>query len=184
MNENNKAVAIGAVVVGVLLSAALYFKTPDQVNVVNNIPEGNQNSQSFGAVSGPDSFSPYYTENGLARYPFKAGILAATTTPCAFYNSYGTTTIARVGFNSTVSTSTALTVTVATSTSPNATTSAVTNFSIAANAKGAFSYGPGSNIQEAIVWPNTWVVIGVKGGAGVAGGVTLTGSCHLVLNGF
>lgn len=180
MNENKNLVAIAGLIVGALLSAAIFFKAPGQVNVENNIPS--QSSGVFGgAMAGADLFSPYFSVNGVTNFYYKTAMAPATTTPCAFFNNNGTTTIERLLVNIPTATSSALTINIATSTSPNATSSPVTSFTLAANAKGTFQWSPGTLNTEPTIWPNTYFVVGVKGGTGAGGSVILAGaSCSLI----
>lgn len=150
-------------------------------NFIVNAP-----SINAGAVSGPVSYSPFQTTNGVTVEYRKQGMASATTTVCALRaptNATSTLVAGSVAFA--VSSTTASTVTVAKATTPFATTTLLRTVSIGANAFATFPIASTTSVASTAAWaldqtnltfaPGEYVVIGMAGGVGT---FSPTGNCQ------
>lgn len=124
------------------------------------------------SVTGPDSFYPCETHNGVGMCFTRKPLNTASTTICAIQSPNATSTLTEYsGFIETISSTTvASSITVAKASTPYATTTQIgTTIAVAAGAQvtGIASttipqQGAGANIFA----PNQWLVIGQQGGVG------------------
>lgn len=150
---------------------------PSEVKI-NNIPA--EETKSFGAVSGPDLYSPYWNVNGVTTYYYRADMRKATTTLCAFLLPNATSTVRYASWKVNTGTSTAATIDLATSTTAySTTTNLVAATSIASGAKGYASFIPNQATTDGATGPATYLVVKTAG-AGL-GGYTYTGTCEAIV---
>lgn len=131
-----------------------------------------------GALSSPDIQSPYLSFGGVRRWAGAMDMRAATTTVCAIQSPAATSTLIAATWQITLGTSTAATIDMGTSTTAFATTTnLVAAKSIGSNAQGYATWSSaGANADDAMMAPNTWVVVKTAG-AGL-NGYTYTGRCQ------
>jgi len=156
---------LGVLVVGLLL--ALNGKVPQA---------------PLGAVTGPDSFFPCETHNGVMTCFAKAQATLGTTTPCVLKSPNATSTL-RMGLaNFRPASTSASIVTVAKSSSYNATTTLITSGVLAGSAFGTVVATSTGGLDSLSTFaPNTYFVVGVQGGQGaITFGGTGAGSCQAV----
>lgn len=141
----------------------------------------------LGSVTGPDSYFPYYNNNGVYTYPLGRNILSATTTPCSIKSPSATSTLVRSWFNVKTGTTTSATLTLATSTTAFATTTPLTTPFAGLVNKYTFAYNGTTTTATnggtvgGVYAPNTWLVYGLAGEpTSVAGGFVISGSCGAV----
>lgn len=150
--------------------------------IVNiNVPK---QDQKFGALTGPDIYSPYLSVNGVTRFYVSGTFTGATTTPCSMQAPSATSTLQFASWQITVGTSTAATIDLGTSTTRYATsTNLVAAKSVASGAQGYAYWSPlGGSVDDAKMAPNTWVNVKTAG-AGLSG-YTYTGTCEAVFQVF
>ena len=122
-----------------------------------------------------------FTLNSVPLQGVKMTMNTATNTLCALQNPSTTATSSfTVNVNITTSTSSATNIVIATSSTAFATTSAIGNFYVAANANASFS-GPGTTTSgsDGVVGPSQWVTVGTQNAA-VTYGYTFGGTCDAV----
>lgn len=91
MNNNVLVVIVAVAVLGT--GFALLAKPTPQINV--NLPE---QSQTYGAVSGPSVEGPYFTIGGVETYYANQSFNATSSTICSIANPFGaTSTIRTIG---------------------------------------------------------------------------------------
>lgn len=141
----------------------------------------------LGSVTGPDSYFPYYNDNGVFTYPLGRQILSATTTPCSIKTPAATSTLVRSWFNVKTGTTTSATLTLATSTTAFSTTTPLTTpFAGLVNKYSFVYYGTTTTATNGgtvggVYAPNTWLVYGLAGEATLGGGgFVISGSCGAV----
>lgn len=173
----NKLLAFGlsiGVVIALILGGVALNKPSNQITYT--APDGTKTQ--VGAATGPDLPFSYLSVGGIRReYRVSTALTAATTTPCALQSPAATSTLAYEAFSINVGTSTTGLITVATSTTAFATTSRVTEFSVASGQQfyHAHSATTTSSGETITIGPSTYLVYGV---AGVPYGFTYTGSCQ------
>lgn len=128
-------------------------------------------SLQVGSVSGPDSFFPCETHDGMGQCFNKVGLTQATTTICQIQSPSATSTLSRASLHINIASSTTNIFTFALATTKYATTTVLTtNIGTAATV----ASGLEANIYASstvIISPNTWFVIGQAGnGAGSTAG--------------
>lgn len=157
-------------------------------------PRGPAGGTQFGAVAGPDLYSPYWNVNGLVRWPTRltlgrgeaaatAALGLGTTTPCSILSPSSTSTLLTSTLNITTSTSTAGVWTLATSTSQYASTTSYASFTVTANKLGAYTYFASSTTsgEARLFAPNTllnWTVAGAPGLGTQKNGFVYEGTCQ------
>ncbi len=151
---DNKFVS-GILVVAVLglLGVSAFKNTTVTVN--NPAPE-------FGAVSTNTPTESFYFQGGSTGKV--ANFVSTTTVACMIQNTTNATTTFTARWMTTAATTTTTVLGIATSTHANrfSTSTAVTSFTVVANAQGAGSYVGGNN--QNIIGPNDWVQIGYGSG--------------------
>ena len=160
----------GLIAAVVLLLGGYVFHTPAVENV-------------FGALAGPDIPSPYLNWGGMRQWNNGLSFTQATTTPCAIQSPAATSTLVEAGVRVDVASTTATRWDIAKAANAFATTTAIGSMqNIAADGQAFFhaSTSPGAGAVEVFA-PNTFLVIGVRGGItpGTAGtGFVPSGRCQ------
>jgi hypothetical protein len=135
--------------------------------------------EKLGALSSPDLPYPYFSFGGVRSWAGRTDSLtAATTTVCAIQSPAATSTLRFGSIRFGVSSTSATTVYIAKATTPYATTTALGQCALAANAQGTClaSTTPTVNVDPAQVFaPNTYLVVGMTGGVGT---FSPTGTCE------
>jgi hypothetical protein len=127
---NTSKLLPSVLVLGVLFALGVsLFRAPVIVN----------NPITPGAVTGPDSYFPVETHNGVGYEFYKQGLATATTTLCS-KRITATSTIDLVTFTNITATSSAATIRVATSTNPTASSTLISTFTVGAARTDAFAY--------------------------------------------
>lgn len=123
------------------------------------------------AISSPEINSPYVSFNGQTHWYSKGNFAQATTTVCAVQSPAATSTLelASVVFN--VSSTSASVVTLAKAATAFATTTILSNQSIAANAQATIMASSSpllatGAVNDLVFAPNQWFVVSMAGGAG------------------
>lgn len=143
--------------------------------------EGYTNSLTLGAVSAPDTYFDYFSNNGLKRYARRASTLVqATTTVCALKSPSATSSLALGTFqlNAIATTTGPVILTLAKASTRYATTTSLGSVTIQAGKTGEAT---ASTTGAHIFSPNTFFVVGAQGSVGVpagAGTFSLSGSCQ------
>lgn len=122
--------------------------------------------------------SPFFCVNNVCRFVARPSMTAATTTICAIQAPAATSTLIAASWQITTGTSTAATIDMGTSTDRySTTTNLVAAKSIGSGAQGYATWSSaGGSADDAIMAPNTWVVVKTAG-AGL-GGYTYGGNCQ------
>lgn len=139
---------------------------------------GADGGQSFGAVSGPDSFFPCTSNEGITTCVTRIAMRTATTTVCAIKSPAATSTLVSGTARFTYSSTTAPLVRFAKATTPYATTTALGNATIAAGAQGTLqaSSTPVGALGDITVFePSSYLVVALSGGVGT---FSPTGICQ------
>ena len=188
---DNKNYIIVGLIAALIVSVIFWVLRPDRT--LQQVIERGSQSQSVGALSGPDIISPYVRWGDVAIYnarttmnqttPGQAG--NGSTTPCALQSPSATSTLIGGSFQVSTPTSTAATLTIAKAATAFATTTVLAdNVSLAANAQItllASTTGQNGNPSDTrvIFGPNQWIVFGAKGAPGAAGlaGFQFGGAC-------
>ena len=175
MNNTLKSVGVSAGVALLVVLGLAYLRPEAPVSVVNNP------APQYGAVSGPDRFSPYESINGMITWYTRVGLTPATTTVCRIKSPNATTTLVQAGIQMITASTSIMNLDFANTTdalSYATTTLMHANITVAAN--GQVSANASSTI--AVLAPSTWIV-GKVGGAAATGMATPTnlapvGSCY------
>lgn len=178
----NNTLAIVIVLVSAIVSYGVASLRPATVETVvkEESPESPYEVQ-VGAVSSPDSPSPYFSFGQLRRWNEKKALNTATTTACAIKSPSATSSLdlKATGIRFDVSSTTASVVTIAKATTPFATTTLIGNqYSIGANAQATILASTTATQQVAsidVLAPNTYIVFGIQGGTGT---FSPTGQCQ------
>lgn len=168
------------VVEGNYIEAGQSVTTP----VVPVVPDEN-----LGAVSGPDSSSPYNSFNGITKWFSAQRMNKATTTLCVFSPiSHGSasTTLDRLSINITTGTSTAATIVFATSTTAFASSTTasliMTGQTVASGVKATLRWLPAvgvgltGSIQGSLIRPDDYILVQTE--ASGLSGYTYSGTCN------
>lgn len=169
---------IMSAIVGIIAAIPLTFWAMNKPSVVNvtNTP-ATQGTQTYGAVAGPDLYSPYLCVNGVCQWFNHIPMAQATTTLCAIKSPAATSTLGRSTVNFAISTTSATILTIAKASTPYATTTIIgTAYAIAANAPATViaSSSPAAGAVT-VFGPNQYLVVGLQGGIGT---FTPTGTCN------
>lgn len=151
----------------VLVSAVIAALVAGGLFVV--LPKDSSGTPTFGSLAGPDIQSPYLRWGGVASYRGSMALAQATTTVCAIQSPAATSTLQNAFIRFDVSSTTASVITIAKATTAFATTTSIgTDYNIAANAQGFINASTTNGTAGApeVFAPNTWLVIGMKGGTG------------------
>lgn len=175
MNKKNLLVGLGLALV-----LALGVSFPKGNSVVNQIVGG-------AGGTGPDSSSPYVSNNGVFTYFARQALVTATTTPCAIATPSSTSTLLHASLQVTKGTTTDTTIwTLSKAATKFATTTKYGAWSLTGGLKGTMiatttTQGAGPVVDEAllVIAPNQFLVWGVAGT--IPGDTTnLTGTCQAV----
>lgn len=169
--------------VGGVIAIVLIVMTGVIANKNLNI---NSPSINAGSVSGPVSYSPFTTNNGVTKEYRAQRMSQGTTTVCALRaptNATSTLVDGNVFFS--VSSTTASTVTVAKATTAFATTTLLRTVSVGANAQATFPTASSTSVASTVAWaleqtnltfaPGEYLVVGMAGGTGT---FSPTGTCQ------
>lgn len=149
--------------IGVLVAIVLPFIFRPTKTVVERVVE----NVRTGSVSSPDINSPYFSVNNVRRYKARIPFTQGTTTPIAYLTPAATSTLERATCRINTASTTATFWILAKATTAFATTTAFgTEFAPGANGYGTFiaSSTPGAAGAKDVFAPNTYLVLGVRGG--------------------
>lgn len=166
MNNIQKTI-VGVLALAVLVLGGLYF----------NKSSVSTEQASGGSVTGPDSFYPCTSSNGVTQCKERKAFTVGTTTPNALRSLVSaTSTLVQASCQFDVSSTTASTVTFAKATTAYATTTVLATSTIAANAKANLVVASTTPVADTtlgrltltdrIFAPGDWLVVGMSGGAG------------------
>jgi hypothetical protein len=119
--------------------------------------------KNVGAIPGSSVSTEDFAINGVTGIFKTQSFTSATTTPCAIKSPSATSTLISANATFTVSSTSASRVTMARSASPNATTTSLGESVFSANEQGTVI---ASTTGSHIFAPNTYFVVGMKGGSG------------------
>jgi len=163
-----------------ILSIVVALLTQVQANTAD-IVALKSHTPNFGAVSGPDSYNPCESHNGVTTCFNKKGFTSATTTVCAIKSPSATSTLKLgSGARFTVGSTTASTVTFAKAVDPYSTTTSIGSAQLGANTQATIlaTTTASQNVDPVHVFaPNTYFVVGMAGGIGT---FSPTGTCQAV----
>lgn len=139
--------------------------------------QGPRGTSTLGAVSGPDSFFPCESHDGVKRCFTKKALSTATTTVCSIKTT-ATSTLVSGGAMFTTSSSTASVVVLSKGALATASTTQIgTNFAIAANAQGTLF----ASTTALVFSPGDWFNVTMSGGTGT---FSPTGYCQATFETF
>lgn len=169
MNNIQKTI-VGVLALAVLVLGGLYF----------NKSSVSTEQASGGSVTGPDSFYPCTSSNGVTRCFERRGLTTATTTVCAIKSPSATSTLVSASVQFVVSTTTASRVSLAKAATAYATTTSLGAADLAAGARGTFVASTTNTTNTtvdglSVFGPSQYFVVGVQGGSGT---FSPTGSCQ------
>ncbi len=133
------------------------------------LPKDSEGKPTLGSLAGPDIPSPWLRWGGVTEYAGSMALAQATTTVCAIQSPAATSTLQAAFVRFDVSSTTASVVTIAKATTAFATTTSIgADYNIAANAQAFINASTTNGVAGAseVFGPNTWLVIGMKGGTG------------------
>lgn len=167
---NYQTLGLGLVIAAVAFTGA--FAGSKRPAVVERIVE-----KTVGAVTGPDSFFPCETHDGIQRCFTRYALVISTTTPCTIQSPSGTSTLIAASIKIDTATSVATTIHVAKSTLRNATTTLLNSAALASGARGtllASTTGEQAEMADSniIFAPNNFLNFGVFGGTGTSDNIT------------
>lgn len=140
---------------------------------------------SLGAVTGPDSFFPVETHNGVGTGFYRTKLSQGTTTVCSFKNGGATSTVARADINFTTGSSSAMYMDIGVATTQYSTTTIIGTYNIAGSAQ-AFvqaSTAPATGAKN-VVGPNQYINFKVQGGTTGGEGASAVNSAGFIPVGF
>ncbi len=151
---------VGLLVVAVISLGLYTFISPVKEVVSNTV----------GAVTGPDSFFPCETHNGVGRCFNRTTLRTATTTVCAIKSPAATSTLVTNSIQLTTSTTTAYATTIAKAATAFATTTvlgnSVTYSGGAQSTQVASSTAANFTAKDFTFGPSQWLVVGMQGSGG------------------
>lgn len=171
----NKNLLIGGVILIVLALGVIF---PRGNSVVNQIVGG-------AGGTGPDSSSPYISNNGQYTFYARQALVTATTTPCAIASPSSTSTLLHASLQLTKGTTTDTTIwTLAKAATKFATTTKYGAWTLSGGLRGSFvattttaNVSPTVDDALQVIAPNQFIVWGVAGT--IPGDTTnLTGTCQ------
>jgi len=154
-------VTIGIFIVTVLVLVGFIFK--GNKGIETGPSDSVRLSTNVGAVASPDIQSNYLRVGGVLTFYSHQDMNTATTTVCAMQSPAATSSVAFIGVDFVVSTTTATTIHIASASSAYATTTLlVPAQSIASGGKATYA----TTTPGTVIGPNTYVVVGMQGGVG------------------
>lgn len=144
-------------------------------------------TQPVGAVTGPDSYFPCESHNGITSCFAKVRMTQSTTTVCAIKSPTATSSLVRASASFTTGTTTNSLVTVAKAATAFATTTSLGQIAIAGNAAGSITVATSTPLNTSVALdgtgvfaPNTFLVFGMQDATAenTAGSFSPVGSCN------
>lgn len=171
MNKN-----ILAVIAVILIAFGGFYVA----KVTTHAPEPAK-QQTFGALSGPDIPSPYFSYGDVRHWAGRTtALVQASSTICSIQSPAATTTLSGASIRFTLASTSAVSVELAQSASPDATTTLIgTKFAVGASATPEIvaSTTASASGNPIIFGPSQWFVVKVMGSGNNAGSAP-TGVCE------
>lgn len=155
---------VAVVAVIALILGIMAVNRPTSLSTTTTAPDGTQTTQTYGSVTGPDSFFPCETHNGETICSERKTFFTGSTTIASFKSPSATSSLRFAAGNITTASTTALQFEWGRATAPDATSTTLGFYNIAASTKAMViasttnPFVPGQATDGAsIIPPNTYV---------------------------